>query len=235
MRIAGFRFVPRLVPTLAAFAMIAFLASLGRWQVGRVEEKETRQALLERRAQEPVAKLTGPFRDAEAMLFRNVVAEGRYLADQQVYIDNRQHQGRAGFHVITPLRIAGSTAAVLVNRGWIARTAAYPAAPAVPVPEGEVRVAGLAARPPARYLELSPKTVDGAVWQNLSIEKYGERMKMEVLPVLVLASPAAPGLARVEEAPDAGAAKHREYSLTWFALALTVLGLWLVLNLRRDA
>mgnify|MGYP006137474463 CR=1 FL=1 len=39
----------------------------------------------------------------------------------------------------------------------------------------------------------------------------------------VLADVPAPGLARVEEKPDAGVAKHIEYALTWFALAATVL------------
>ena len=47
-----------------------------------------------------------------------------------------------------------------------------------------------------------------------------------MLPVVVLASPPAPGLAAVEERPDAGIAKHREYALTWFSLAATVAALW---------
>lgn len=215
--------------------MIAFLASLGRWQVQRAGEKESRQALLEARVREPALQLTGPVRDAGAILYRSVTAEGRYVPGGQVFIDNRQHQGRPGFHVVTPLQLSGSTAAVLVNRGWVPRDASYPAAPAVPVPEGPVRVEGMAARPPERFLELSPQVVAGSVWQNLSLERYGQQMKMEVLPVLVLAAPAAQGLARVVETPDAGAAKHHEYALTWFALALTVLALWIGLNTRRDA
>jgi cytochrome oxidase assembly protein ShyY1 len=35
------------------------------------------------------------------------------------------------------------------------------------------------------------------------------------------------------EQPDAGVAKHREYALTWFSLAITTLALWIVLNLRK--
>jgi cytochrome oxidase assembly protein ShyY1 len=39
----------------------------------------------------------------------------------------------------------------------------------------------------------------------------------------------------VTEKPDAGVAKHVEYSLTWYALAATTLALWLAMNLKRVA
>src|SRR5262249_38628026 len=140
--------------------------------------------------------------------------------------------GRAGFHVMTPLRVEGGPT-VLVNRGWIARDASYPKAPAVPIPEGGVTVAGLAATPPARVLELSSDVVSGNVWQNLSFEKYAKAMRIDVLPFEILAVPASPGLAAVEEKPDTGIARHQEYALTWFSLAATVAVLWVVVNLRR--
>lgn len=235
MRIGRWRFAPGLVPTLAAAVAIALTLTLARWQANRAEEKTFRQALLEARTLEPVVKLTGPVASGEALRYRRVVAEGRYLGAGQVYIDNRQHQGRAGFHVITPLELEGGRDAVLVNRGWVARTIAYPKPPLVPVPEGRVSVEGLATEPPARVLELSADTVAGDVWQNLSIAKYRERTRIAVLPVVVLSTRAAPGLAAVEEKPDTGIARHQEYTLTWLALAATVAALWIALNLRREA
>ncbi|QJR09321.1 hypothetical protein DSM104443_00359 [Usitatibacter rugosus] len=234
MRIGAFHFTPRLVPTVAAVAMIALLVSLGRWQVARAGEKQARQALLEARMQEPVLRLSAPIADAAPVVYRHVAAEGRYVPEGQVFIDNRLHLGRAGFHVMTPLRLA-SGATVLVNRGWIARDAQYPKPPAVAVPEGRVTVAGLAATPPARYLELSTQTVSGNVWQNLSFARYREHVRIDVMPFEILVAPPAPGLAAVEEQPDAGVAKHQEYALTWFSLAVTVLVLWIVVNTKRIA
>jgi surfeit locus 1 family protein len=233
VRIGAFRFAPRLVPTLAAAAMLALLLSLGRWQVMRAEEKEARQSLFDMRMKSPPFKLSGPVADPPALLYRRVQAEGRYRADGQVFIDNRMHEGRAGFHVVTPLELDGKGATVLVNRGWVARTADYPRPPPVPVPDGRVGVSGIATTPPARVLELSSETITGNVWQNLSIARYRERTRLDVLPFVVLAATPAPGLAAVQETPDAGVAKHREYALTWFALAATVAGLWIALNLRR--
>lgn len=218
--------------------MIALTVSLGRWQMHRAEEKEAALALLERRAAEPPVTLTGPVAAAEPLLFRRVHAEGEWLAGRQIYIDNQIHDGRAGFAVITPLRLRGSGASVLVNRGWTPRGREYPRAPPIAVPGGSVAVDGVAVTPPARFLELSSETVTGDVWQNLSIERVRQRTGLDVLPVVVLADPPAAGLAAMTERPDeamaVGPQKHREYELTWFSLAATLAVLWIVLNLKRD-
>lgn len=213
--------------------MIALTVSLGRWQMHRAEEKEARQALLERRMAEPPLRLTGPVAAAEPLLFRRVHAEGEWIAERQIYLDNQIRGGRAGFAVVTPLRLGAGPAVVLVNRGWTPRGPEYPRAPRIDVPPGPATVEGLATTPPARYLELSSETVTGDVWQNLSIERYRRATGLEVLPILVLADPPAPKLAAFSERPDAGVAKHREYEFTWFSLAATVLVLWVVLNVRR--
>lgn len=213
--------------------MIALTVHLGLWQRHRAEEKSARQAIMDARLGEPPVQLTGAVPSAEPLLFRRVRAAGEWDAAHQVYVDNRIHAGRAGFHVITPLRLAGTADAVLVNRGWIARDAAYPKAPQVPVPAGPVQVEGVATLPPARYVELSSQTVAGNVWQNLAIERYRQATGLAVLPVVVLAETPAAGLARVVEKPDAGVDKHVEYEYTWFALAATTLVLWLALNVHR--
>jgi cytochrome oxidase assembly protein ShyY1 len=71
------------------------------------------------------------------------------------------------------------------------------------------------------------------VWQNLSIARYAERMRMDVAPVVVLADPPGAGLVPVREKPDAGMAKHQEYALTWFAFAATAAALWIVFSFRK--
>jgi surfeit locus 1 family protein len=178
--------------------------------------------------------LGGSSGSAEALLYRRVHASGRWVPEGQIFIDNRIHHGEAGFHVITPLRIERSDRVVLVNRGWTPRTRAYPAPPSIPAPTGAVEVTGLAALPPRRFLELSSETIAGNVWQNLSLERYAGRMRMPLVPVVVLADKPGDGLAAVEEHPDFGIAKHREYSLTWFAFAATLAVLWIVFSFRRE-
>jgi surfeit locus 1 family protein len=233
VRIGALEFAPRLVPTVAAAAMVALTVSLGRWQAGRAEEKAALQSLLEARAAEAPLTLGGGVRSAQELVFRRVRLHGAFVPGGQIFVDNRIHGGRAGFHVVAPLALAGGGPVVLVNRGWVARTAAYPAPPEVPVPAGEQAIEGLATVPSRRFVELSADTVSGSVWQNLSVERYAARTGRDVLPVVVLARPPAPGLAAVEERPDTGIAKHQEYALTWFSLAATAVALWVGLNLRK--
>lgn len=233
LRIGRFAFAPRLVPTLAAVAFIALTVSLARWQAHRAGEKEQLQALYESRLAEPAVVVTGAVDSAEPLLYRRVRVRGRWIAAGQIFIDNEVMDERAGFHVLTPLRIAHTQDAVLVNRGWIARGPEYPRAPPVAVPEGEVEISGMAALPPRRFLELSADTMSGNVWQNLSFDRYRAATGIAVLPVEILADAPAPGLAAVRERPDTGIERHREYMLTWSALAATALVLWVALNLRR--
>lgn len=233
MRIGRFDFSPRPVPTVAALAMVALTVWLGNWQAGRAGEKAALQSLLETRAAEAPLTIAGRVRSAQEILFRRVRLRGTFVPGAQFFVDNRIQGGRAGFHVIAPLELVAGGPVALVNRGWVARTAAYPSPPEVPVPAGEQAIEGLATLPPRRFVELSADTVTGSVWQNLSIERYAARAGREVLPVVVLASPPAPGLAAVEEKPDTGVAKHQEYALTWFSLAATVVALWVGLNLHR--
>ena len=233
MRIGAFTFSPNVGPTLGAVALIALTLWLGRWQVHRGDEKEARQALLEARAAEAPVTLTGPVDSAEPILYRRVRAAGVWMARGQIFIDNQIFEGRAGYHVMTPLQLAGKKDAVLVNRGWIARAPEYPRPPVVAVPEGPAQVSGMATLPPRRFLELAPETLQGPVRQNLSLDRYRAESGIAILPLVVLADAAAPGLSAVREQPDTGVERHREYSLTWFSLAATTLVLWLVLNLKR--
>jgi surfeit locus 1 family protein len=233
IRIGKFSFEPGLATTVAAAAFIALTLWLGSWQMDRAGEKRARQALFESRMHDTPLQLTGAVTSAEPLLYRHVRVAGEWLPARQFFVDNQIRDGRAGFHVITPVALEGGRAAVLVNRGWVERTRDYPSAPNAPAPQGRAEVAGLAMRPPARYLELGTQTVSGNVWQNLSIERYASASGLALLPVVVLQETPAAGLAAVREVPDAGIAKHIEYAFTWFALAATALAFWAALGLRR--
>lgn len=212
--------------------MVGLTLWLGSWQLGRADEKRARQATLEARMHDTPVRLAGSVAEPGALLYRRVRAAGRWMPERQFFVDNRIHEGRAGFDVITPFALEGG-AAVLVNRGWVARGGEYPRAPNVPAPTGFAEISGLATLPPARFLELSGEVVEGDVWQNLSIERVAARMGLALLPVVILEAPAGPGLAAVREQPDARVEKHVEYAFTWFALAATAAALWLALNFRR--
>ena len=232
MRIGPYVFNPGPWPTGGALLVVALTVYLGIWQTNRGDQKEERQRLLEARIRETPVLLTGSVPSAEPLEYRHVRASGVYDAAGQIFLDNHVMQGRAGYFVITPLRLADG-ALLLVNRGWVARAPSYPQPPQVAVPPGQVDAGGLAVLPSSRFLELGSQTVSGNVWQNLTIARYQATTKAPVLPVVLLSDVPGEGLVAVHETPDAGVAKHREYALTWFSLAATTLVLWIALNLKR--
>lgn len=226
------RFTPSFMPTIAALLAVALTAYLGHWQQGRAAEKRAAQQETEEKNILSPVRLDARTRDA-AMRHRRAIAVGEWQATGQIFIDNQVNRGIAGFHVITPLKIADTDTVVLVNRGWIARDATYPLPPSAKVNTGLVSVSGKLWVPSTRFLELSSQSVQGAVWQNLTIERYQKATHKDVLPFVLLAQDAAAPLETVTARADAGADKHVEYMLTWYSLSATVIVLWLVLNTRR--
>lgn len=231
--VGSLRFRPRAVPTLAALAVALLTLYLGHWQQGRAAEKRALQTQFELRAGEPTVELSGASRDP-ALRYRKAVARGEWLIDRQIFVDNKVNDGIAGYHVITPLKLASGDTVVLVNRGWVPRGPRYPAPPEAPVSGGAL-VAGLLTQPSSRFLELSSQAVQGNVWQNLTVARFREATGLDVLPFVLLADRAAPPLKAVVEHPDAGTDKHIEYMMTWYSLAATVLVLWIALNIERGA
>jgi surfeit locus 1 family protein len=228
-------FHPRLIPTLAALCALAATLYLAAWQQGRAAEKRALQAAYDQRSAMPPLALSGADvarMDPQSARFRRAAVSGEWLESGQIFVDNKFEQNAVGYHVLTPLRIAGTQRYVLVNRGWVSRGANYPLPPKVAVESGEVNVRGTIIVPTSKFLELGQETVSGNVWQNVTIERFRAVTKLDVLPVVLLASPAGAGLRVVTEQPDAGVAKHVEYMLTWYSLALTIGVLWIALNLK---
>lgn len=210
-------------PLVAATAGIAAAIALGQWQLGRAEVKREARARYEARAAQTAVTVTAAEMDAEATDLRRVVAHGTFEPRHAVFIDNRIHRGVAGYHVVMPLRIAGSDRFVLVNRGWVPRTPERPRLPVVSTPTQLVTIEGIAAIPRQRTLELSPNVIEGAIWQNLTIERYRAALPIVIQPFLIQQTSAAEdGLVRDWPAPDFGIDKHYGYAFQWFALAATI-------------
>lgn len=229
-------FRPGLWPLLAAAAGIALAVALGLWQLGRAEEKQALRSRLERSAREPAIHVSARELAAGDVELRRVEARGTFEPRYMVLIDNRVRRGVAGYHVVMPLRLGDGSRYVLVNRGWIAATGDRSRLPEVFTPRGVVEVRGIALVPGERFLELSRQVAHGAVWQNLTIERYRKAMPIPIQPFVIQQDAAgAPddGLIREWAAPDFGIDRHYGYAVQWFALAALILVFYLVTHVRR--
>ncbi len=230
------QFRPGAIVTVATIAFCALTVALGLWQARRAAEKESRQATLDARAAEPRVPVGPAPVAAEAIAARPVAARGEYVERFGILLDNKVHRGRVGYHVVTPLRIAGGDVHVLVDRGWVAGGRTRNDLPRVTVPAGQQAVEGIAAVPAARVYELRSDSPRSAVWQHLLLDRYRAWSGLELHPfVIQQTNDAGDGLVRAWDRPDAGADRHRGYSLQWFSLAVLAVVLYVVLNLKRRA
>ena len=167
----------------------------------------------------------------QSLVLQRVAANGRFVAEHTVFLDNKLRRGRAGYEVVTPLRLDGTH--VLVNRGWVATGRSRDSLPEVPVPGGVVRVEGLALAHLPRVLAAGAPS-GGKVRQNLEVEAFAGETGLRLLPIVIEQhSPAEDGLVREWPRPDAGIDKHESYAFQWYSLAALALILLVVLSVRR--
>lgn len=217
--------------TVAALLAMAATASLGRWQLSRAAAKEALQARIEARAAEPVldgASLRSEV-DADALVHRRIVARGQWLAERTVFLDNRQMNGRVGFFVVTPLRLADGAAVVLVQRGWVPRNFEdRNRVPTVDTPSGLVQLEGRIVPPPGKLYAMGAAE-PGPIRQNLDLAQFKAETGLPLAAVSIQQTDAAAdGLARDWPQGNSGVDKHYGYAFQWFGLSalIAVLYVW---------
>jgi surfeit locus 1 family protein len=218
--------------------LLPLLLYLGSWQLQRAEEKRELQAEYDARGNGPaIAVETHPQR-ADELQFYRISAKGYYENEHQVLLDNRVHQGQAGYEVITPFRLLNSDMRLLVNRGWVPLGDDRGHLPVIDPPKELQEVVGVATVPADKYFMLaSPEALDHGwqrVWQHMDMARYRAAVTFPVQPVVVLLDPASPagGFTRDWSRLDAGIAVHKGYAFQWFMLAAALVVIYLFMSLR---
>lgn len=219
-------------------------ASLGRWQLSRAAQKEALQAEIDQREHLPAVEVANLLSGNTAMEHRRVVLQGRWLADQTVFLDNRQMNARPGFYVVTPLQLDPGPGVVLVQRGWAPRNFEdRKQLPPVDTPAGVVRLTGRIAPPPSKLFEFAGADSErGAgqghsrIRQNLDLDAFRTRTGLALAPLTVLQTGApSEGLLREWPVVGTGVEKHYGYAFQWFGLCslIAILYVWFQFIRRR--
>jgi cytochrome oxidase assembly protein ShyY1 len=232
-----FRF--RWVPFMAMLVAVAVGVSLGQWQTRRAQAKESIERQLQQRlSAQPVSVGNTPLA-SDAIEYRRVKLQGKFVAGWPVYLDNRPLQGRAGLYVLMPLKLAGSDMHVLVMRGWLPRDPRDRAAIApFPTPSGVLEIDGVARRNPGLVLNLGDAATlrPGAIVQNLDVAQFARDSGLAMQPFVVeQTSDNGDGLVRDWPSPSLGIEKHRGYAFQWYALAATAFLFFVVTGFRRGS
>jgi len=239
MRTGEYQFSPTLLPSLAMIVLLVLFLSLGFWQLSRAEQKRELIGTFEDRLSGPAltASAISATAPADELRYRHVRLRGRYLADRQFLLDNRVYDRKPGFEVLTPFQLADGRV-VLVNRGWVPLGASRSDLPSLQMQSEPVSVEGWLYIPFEPAYSLGGIDDAGTGWprivQYLDFEQLGQRLDASLLPMTVrLSGEAAEGYVRDWQVVPMTPAKHIAYAVQWFGLAIAVLVIYLVLNIKR--
>ncbi|MBF1800318.1 SURF1 family protein [Alloalcanivorax profundimaris] len=227
---------------LLTLTVVALCLALSWWQWQRAGEKRAWLADQAAKARSAPVTLEAALAQADPQ-HQPVRVRGELDNRRSVLLDNRTHQGVAGYYLLTPLR-TGDGRWVLVNRGWLPRGADRRQLPPVPEVNGPVTVNGAVYVPPDNALVLKDTPLPENHWplrvQKVDFAAIGHRLGVELAPFEIRVAPDQPlgdrePLPRPWQAVTAAISpeRHQAYALQWLGLALAALIMYLVALIRR--
>jgi surfeit locus 1 family protein len=228
------------VAGLALFG--ALFASLGAWQLRRADENRT---LAEQFAAGGSATPLGdpPASLTDSNRFHRMEVRGTYVAAPQFLLDNMLHDGIAGYHVLTALRVEGSTRRLIVNRGWIGGGSDRRTLPDVSASTEPRTITGRIERLPQPGLRLaeSAPPAPTSTTERVTVVEYptmtdlAERLGQPLFDYQLLLDPAEPGgYARDWRAPGVDPERNLVYAGQWLLLAVGALGAAVTIAIRSS-
>ena len=234
---------------LLALAAIVLFASLGRWQLGRMHEKQARLEAaahaLETHTPQPLLLASDPKR-ADAY---DWAAGSGSIADATVWLDNQMRDGKPGVRMYCVLLPDDGVQAVLVDAGWWPLDARREL-PVFGCPRGQgIAVRGLLAPPPSSGLAhgdaMAASGPQRWLATRLELPAIARELKLStgLAPRVLRLDPEraqddagvmlAPGERDLDILPNTlPPERHLGYAVQWFGLAAAVFVVALVLTLR---
>ena len=237
-RLRHYRFDWKL--SLLTALLLPLLLTLGFWQLSREQEKLAIQAQYDARRGQPPVPLDA-LDATQDLQYVEAVVSGQADNARTFLLDNRIHEGRAGYEVLVPLQ-TDSGWLVFVNRGWIAQGASRADLPVpAPLPE-RVSLRGSIYVPVGGAFVLGADLV-GEGWprvvQTLDTELMAAQLEREadwrLFPYTLRLAEGENGvLVRDWPVISTSPEKHRGYAVQWFAMALAFVLLYLYYSTHRE-
>ena len=227
------RLRPLLAPAVSTLFAVAILVGLGVWQLKRLAWKEALLARIESRATAAPQPLPPPGQWSglrpDDYEFHHVAATGRFDNAKETLILRASDDG-PGYHVITPLHLRGG-GSVLVDRGFVPADLKDVRTRSAGEPTGDVRVTGLMRTPEPRNL-FTPNDDDarGEFFTRdpariAAHDGLGDAAPFSIDADATMTNPG--GWPKPVGANLDIPNNHFSYALTWFGLALGLVGVFI--------
>ena len=232
-------FKPGVLPTLVSIALLVVLLKLGFWQLDRADEKQFLFDQVESQKDLPALNsLQQAPGDFSSLHWRKARLQARYLPQMTFLLDNQVRQGQAGYFVYSLIETEGGQM-LLFNRGWIKANPDRRIVELPAIPDSPAFFSGVLKPPPATGWLLAENTdeklADGLVrLQSVEPEALNKRYKLALLPlVLRQETGSGDGFIRDWPVPGSGKEKNLGYAFQWFAMALALIVIYIVVNTNR--
>jgi len=219
--------------TALTLLFVLLFLGLGNWQLQRAEQKRIAQTAFENnQSAAPIELMRLP---VDAPMYTRIKMFGRYDNTHNFLLDNRFSHGRFGYEIITLFLPHDSPQPVLVDRGWVEGDRSRLQRPAIAPVEGAVEITGMVYRDTARFhfFDNTRETQWPRLIQSLQLSDLQSQLGIELLPFVVRIDANGAGAYRAEWQVfniGFGPERHIAYAVTWFAMAITVVVMWLLLN-----
>lgn len=247
-------------PGIAASVALAILLSLGTWQLQRRGEKEAILAALERGIGARPLSLDGPALRRLQVLPPGRPSPAGALSELTrvevtgVYLDGKSVPVRAtlpsttrgavtggiGFFWMTPMKLDDGSI-LFVNRGFVPSGADF-RPPAIRTPEGRQSIVGLLRAPEQRQMFTpadTPAKREFFIRDPATMARAVDLDPTTVAPLFIDAE----RISAADATPPVGVEaremiaripnNHLQYAVTWFGLALTLVGVFVAFAITR--
>jgi surfeit locus 1 family protein len=168
--------------------------------------------------------------DATLPRYARVRVAGRW-DPRQFLLDAQVQRGQVGYRIFTPLMLADGSR-LMVDRSWVAATGDRAVLPEVAIADPEVELEGLLDEFPQPGVRTGSAPDAGEAWPRVVLyptaEALAAALGVAVQPRLLRLDADAVGVGAFGFPPE----RHLGYAVTWFALAATLLSLWLAFSAR---
>ncbi|MEO0543788.1 MAG: SURF1 family protein [Pseudomonadota bacterium] len=225
---------------LVALPALGVLLALGTWQVQRLAWKEGLLANIDARlsaAPTPIAELLvdldeGRISQSE-LDYLPVSASGRFRHEGEQHFF-ATHRGATGYYIYTPLELTEPSGLfLLINRGFVPFDLKEAETRPQTLSAGEVTITGLARQrleeKPSWAVPENDPVGNIYYWKDIEQMAVQANLSGQIVPFFVdEGSPRAPGT--MGEWPVSGVTlinlpnNHLQYAITWYGLALTLVG-----------
>ena len=226
-----------LIPSILIVTTIAFLTSLGFWQLDRANEKRAIEASIQKANTGIVELITDENRLLEKEYYQ-VILKGQYQSNKQFIYDNQIVDQVSGYYVLTPFKLEGQPSTIIINRGFIPWNGDREKLADVSIEKTKSEIKVQISKPIKR-IELKSSEIGNnfpVLIQAVDLVKMSELAGIDFSSMVgLLDASMDDGFVRKWEPYTGSIEKHIGYAVQWFlmAIVLGIIGIRIAIKQRK--